>query len=411
MLAISCSSSSSSDDSPVTTRKSGHSVRRKLIDKQKKMLGVAAKYSNLDGASSDRIQTADDDFDDDDDFDINGRADAEEEEEEYEAYDEAGDDDDFDDDDEEFLPISPMSSPVITTSATTTAAELLKDTDVGSNDSPVSGNASSHSSNHFLSDSDADYNPLNREQDDSGEVPLVRLFQKFLNREALKNLKQRHAQLNSKLLRLKKVVDNVKLKDRGQQLRKEKEKIKELIKLKKNQLNDQMNAPPFLRLMDKFAFTLGLIVLMVSEFVLLRAPEYIEAYLVPILLYFFWQAFYIIKTEYIDEVKLANDQDIMTSSRWMSVKQPHPIYKLLKSRGINVSPVVVLMITQLIYTFGTLIALPFFMNSFIAHSSFLFFIFIFENLIESFITLINMSVPVFFDLYGLVIKLYILNLL
>ncbi|GAM21974.1 hypothetical protein SAMD00019534_051490 [Acytostelium subglobosum LB1] len=403
---------------------------------------------------------------------------------EDDEYESRGEEEEEDDDDDDHAPGGKMVSPMMMAS------------------NQHHNNINSNNSSHFLSDSDADYNPLTANIDtDDDEVPLVRLFQKFLNREALKSLKLRHSQLNSKLQRLRKVVDNVKIKERGQQLKQEKDKIKELIKLKKTQLNDKMNAPPFLRLMDKVAFTLGLIVLLVSEFVLLRVPEfmylwytvlilplmairfvmyhrakyhyfmldfcylcqflllfymfghqyvlgnvspaffklvfalsngplawgcivwrnsmvfhdvdkltsvfihlcppivtyclrwypidyplelacggascaltYSETYLVPIYLYTFWQVLYYVKTEVIDEIKLADDPDIMTSSRWMSIKQPHPIYKALVSKGINVSPVLVLMLSQLVYTLGTLITLPLMMQSFVAHSLFLFFI-------------------------------------
>ncbi|EGG24108.1 transmembrane protein [Cavenderia fasciculata] len=363
------------------------------------------------------------------------------------------------------------------------------------------------------SDSEHEYDE-EEEEEEGSNVPLVKLFQKFLDREAIKKLKLRHAQLNSKLERLKKVVDPSTLRERGQSLRKEKERIKELIKLKKDQLNDRMNAPPFLRAMDKFAFTVGLLVLFISEFVLLQRPQMMylwytvlifplmairfimyhrakyhyfmldfcylcqvlllfylfghqyllgdtkssslfklvfalsngplawgtivwrnslvfhdvdkltsvfihlcppivtfclrwyppfyaeelacggsqctlsfkETYLVPLYLHFFWQTAikYLILTklllsidlEVVDGLKLRNDEEIMTSSRWMSVKQPHPLYKFFLSKGININPTILLMVTQLVYTFSTLITLPLLMGSFWLHSAFLCFIFI-----------------------------------
>eukprot|EP01133_Synstelium_polycarpum_P007579 gene7579-8870_t len=381
--------------------------------------------------------------------------------------------------------------------------EFEEDEELSSPTSPLSFGT-------FLSDTEADFHhdhmAISGEgEEGDDEVPLIRLFQKFLNIEAIKSLKHRHHQLNNKIQRLKKAVDTTpaKLREKGQSLKKEKEKIKELIKLKKNQLNHHMSAPPFLRLMDKFAYTAGLFILFISEFVMIRAPQYMylwytilifplmairfvmyhrskyhyfmldfcylcqfflifylfgsdlvlgsdkspalfklvfalsngplawgtvvwrnslvfhdvdkltsvfihlcppivtyclrwypnaysedlacggtsceltfrEAYLVPIYVYIFWQIFYYVKTEVVDGVKLANDQEIMTSTRWMSVRQPHPLYKFFKQRGIDISPGLLLMATQMIYTLCTLLALPLFMNSFWAHSAFLVFIF------------------------------------
>ncbi|KAN0024693.1 hypothetical protein ACTFIV_009102 [Dictyostelium citrinum] len=338
----------------------------------------------------------------------------------------------------------------------------------------------------------------------SSELPLLNLFQKFLNREAIKVLQQRHSAINNRLQRLKKVVDPKKLRERGKILKNEKEKIKSLIKLKKTQLDDHMNAPPFIRLLDKCAFTLGLIILMISEFVLLKSPQvfylwytvlifplmairfimyhrekyhyfmldfcylcqilllfylfghqYIlgekvtpnlfklvfalsngplawgtivwrnslvfhdvdkltsvfihlcppivtyclrwfpnvypeqlacggvecvlsfkEIFFVPFMVYAFWQVFYYIKTEVVDSDKLANDKEIMTSSRWMSVKQPHPIYRWCQKNGYNVSPVVILILVQMFYTLATCISLPFLIQSFWLHTVFMIYIFV-----------------------------------
>ncbi|KYR01088.1 transmembrane protein [Tieghemostelium lacteum] len=336
-----------------------------------------------------------------------------------------------------------------------------------------------------------------------GKPILNNLFQKFLNREIIKKLQQRQSYINSRLEKLKNVVDPNKI--RGQSLKREKERIQEVIKLKKKQLNDQMNAPPFIRLMDKCAFTIGLIVLFISEFILLRSPNlfyqwytllivplmafrfimyhrakyhyfmldfcylcqvlllfylfghtYVlgtnvtanlfklvfalcngpllagclvwrnslvfhdvdkltsvfihlcppivtyclrwypqspyseelacggsecsytlkEAYFIPILLYIFWQVFYYVKTEVVDQSKLANDKDIMTSLRWMSIKQPHPVYKYLVKKGFTVSPLVILMLVQLLYTLGTLLAVPIIIRSFYLHTGLLIFVFV-----------------------------------
>ena len=53
-----------------------------------------------------------------------------------------------------------------------------------------------------------------------------------------------------------------------------------------------------------------------------------EAVYAPIIVYAMWQVAYYLKTELLDRKKLQNDKDIMTSSRWMTIKEPHPIYKV-----------------------------------------------------------------------------------
>ncbi|GAM26779.1 hypothetical protein SAMD00019534_099540 [Acytostelium subglobosum LB1] len=450
--SISSNSSSESSDQTTPPPPTTHQRTRRAYKSRSKVV-VAANSDSTDGSSSANATTT---------------TTEDEEDDEYEST--KGEDEEEDEEDEITSPMSPSE---------------IK---------------------HYLSDTEPEINPLTGDlEDEDHEVPLISMFQRFLNREAIKSLKHRHSQLNTKLIRLRrKVVDNVNLKEKGQRLKREKDKIKELIKLKKSEFNDKMNAPPFLRLMDKVAFTLGLIVLFTSEFVLIRAPQYMyllytalviplmvlrffdyhrskyhyfmldfcylcnflllfymfghqlllgplstpsffklvfaltngplawgcivwrnsmvfhdvdkltsvfihlcppivtyclrwypidfpldnacggqpctlsfkDTFVIPIALYVLWQVFYFAKTEIIDETKLANDQDIMTSSRWMSVRQPHPIYKMLLAKNINVSPGAVLMAFQLLYTLGTLITLPLLMTSFVAHTVFLLFIFV-----------------------------------
>jgi len=62
----------------------------------------------------------------------------------------------------------------------------------------------------------------------------------------------------------------------------------------------------------------------------------------PLLLYMYWQAIYIVKTEILDRHKFESDRELMTSLRWFSVKKPHPIYRLAVSRGWRIKPIVLL---------------------------------------------------------------------
>jgi len=53
-------------------------------------------------------------------------------------------------------------------------------------------------------------------------------------------------------------------------------KIKEAIKAKKQKLKEKITAPPFLRTSDKCAFTLGIIALCVTEYILLKQPQWMS---------------------------------------------------------------------------------------------------------------------------------------
>jgi len=91
------------------------------------------------------------------------------------------------------------------------------------------------------------------------------VFQKFVKKELVKVV-------------LKKQYD--KAKDVKQQLIhrkntivKQNDKIKQVFKSKKMQLEEKIKAPPFVRLQDKAAFTIGIILLCLTEYFLLKRPE------------------------------------------------------------------------------------------------------------------------------------------
>jgi len=84
-----------------------------------------------------------------------------------------------------------------------------------------------------------------------------------------------------------------------------------------------------------------------------------EILVVPVSFYVYWQAMYILKTEYLDQAKLKQDKELMTSSRWMSEIKPHTVYKFLVSKGFNYRPTTILAFFQLLYTIVTLIPMKF----------------------------------------------------
>jgi hypothetical protein len=73
-------------------------------------------------------------------------------------------------------------------------------------------------------------------------------------------------------------------------------------------------------------------------------------------LYSFWQAMYLIKTELLDRKKLNSDEQLLTSLRWLAFKKPHPIYKRIKKMGYDPNPLLLLVVFQFFYS--ALIALP-----------------------------------------------------
>lgn len=80
-----------------------------------------------------------------------------------------------------------------------------------------------------------------------------------------------------------------------------------------------------------------------------------HAIFIPVLFYILWQIFYSLKTDVLDRQKLENDKEMITSAKWLGEIRPHPVYMMLVKKGYNLSPTVVLIGFQLLYTFVTLI--------------------------------------------------------
>eukprot|EP01130_Rhizamoeba_saxonica_P015691 TRINITY_DN7090_c0_g1_i3.p1 TRINITY_DN7090_c0_g1~~TRINITY_DN7090_c0_g1_i3.p1 ORF type:complete len:294 (+),score=14.49 TRINITY_DN7090_c0_g1_i3:409-1290(+) len=72
----------------------------------------------------------------------------------------------------------------------------------------------------------------------------------------------------------------------------------------------------------------------------------------PVVVYMFWQASYLIKTEILDKKKLDNDPKMVTSLRWMVKVRPHFLYKMTVRRIplLKSFPVLILVGYQLLYT-------------------------------------------------------------
>jgi len=102
----------------------------------------------------------------------------------------------------------------------------------------------------------------------------------------------------------------------------------------------------------------------------------VDTFKLPLLIYFIWQVSYFVKTEFVDKKKLESDQDIMTSSRWMTVKKPHPIWKFFCKRGYNISAPILLQLVQTIYTFITVLPMHFIFENFWLHCVWLSVIFV-----------------------------------
>jgi hypothetical protein len=117
-----------------------------------------------------------------------------------------------------------------------------------------------------------------------------------------------------------------------------------------------------------------------DNFVVCKDPEcsisWTASFWMPLMLYSFWQALYIFKTELVDKKKLDSDKNIMTSLRWfIREDRPHPIYKALLVNGIHIKPLVLLVLIQFTYTILTLIPMHFAYQNFYVHSAFLFLVF------------------------------------
>lgn len=341
---------------------------------------------------------------------------------------------------------------------------------------------------------------------DDGLFDFEKLFTGSLQRQVINTALRRSSAINLRLQEFRKSVgDKVKIQERGRKLKAliEEKRFKDLIAAKKKELDEKMKMPPFLRLIDKCAFVIGIVIMCITEFFLLRSPErmyiwytvliiplmalrffmyhrlkfhyfmldfcYLCQFLLlfylfvhqhtmgpsvssslfklvfglsngplawasvvwrnklvfhdldkltsvfihvcpplvtyclrwypvggdlgsvcgsggcdmtardylmtPIYMYLFWQAGYYVKTELIDKAKLEGDKDIMTSSRWMTQKEPHPVYKWLVKRGYRGSGTTVLMACQLMYTVFTLLPLPLLFSSYWLHTAFLLFVF------------------------------------
>jgi hypothetical protein len=104
--------------------------------------------------------------------------------------------------------------------------------------------------------------------------------------------------------------------------------------------------------------------------------NYYDALFTPLYFYLFWQVGYFVKTELIDRKKLQNDKELMTSTRWLTQKEPHPLYQYFVSHGYKGSGVALLMGVQLFYTMFTLLPLPTLFSNFWIHGCFLGFVFL-----------------------------------
>eukprot|EP01094_Clydonella_sp_ATCC50884_P001256 TRINITY_DN1093_c0_g1_i1.p1 TRINITY_DN1093_c0_g1~~TRINITY_DN1093_c0_g1_i1.p1 ORF type:complete len:440 (-),score=125.65 TRINITY_DN1093_c0_g1_i1:189-1406(-) len=97
--------------------------------------------------------------------------------------------------------------------------------------------------------------------------------------------------------------------------------------------------------------------------------------------YFFWQVCYLLKTEWVDRNKLQKDEKIMTSARWMTKRQPHPIYSWVCHNqhsipwGTTIAnhPAVLLCTIQVVYTLITVLPMPLLYNSWWVHGGVLLF--------------------------------------
>eukprot|EP01103_Thecamoeba_quadrilineata_P018261 TRINITY_DN6879_c0_g1_i1.p1 TRINITY_DN6879_c0_g1~~TRINITY_DN6879_c0_g1_i1.p1 ORF type:complete len:437 (-),score=57.02 TRINITY_DN6879_c0_g1_i1:135-1445(-) len=330
--------------------------------------------------------------------------------------------------------------------------------------------------------------------EDQGDLLNPRqFFEDFVKKVALERVKSQAGKLKNQFTehRVKLKETGSKIVQRGERFIKSK---RQLLENKRNKIiNDFNHSPPFLRNVDKIAFTLGIIVLCLTEFILLQRPElmslwytflvipllsyrfvkyhsqkfhyfmfdfcyYVQALLlfylyiypqnshlfellfclcngplvvgilawrnslvfhdldkltsvfihifpplvtyttrwypsdgtvqgvckysdchipffdpikIPLLVYVIWQLCYVLKTDIVDKQKLANDEKIVTSLRWMTQIRPHPIWLFLTKRGYRFPPTLVIVVCQLIYTLVTLLPVKFIFESQIVHSLYL----------------------------------------
>eukprot|EP01108_Squamamoeba_japonica_P007876 TRINITY_DN6834_c0_g1_i1.p1 TRINITY_DN6834_c0_g1~~TRINITY_DN6834_c0_g1_i1.p1 ORF type:complete len:168 (-),score=85.91 TRINITY_DN6834_c0_g1_i1:22-480(-) len=85
---------------------------------------------------------------------------------------------------------------------------------------------------------------------------------------------------------------------------------------------------------------------------------------------------YLIKTEWVDKAKLDGDKQLMTSLRWLSEKRPHPLYRWLRARGINCTPLVMIVCVQFVYTVCVSAPMLLIYQSRRAHLAYLLFVFV-----------------------------------
>jgi hypothetical protein len=90
-----------------------------------------------------------------------------------------------------------------------------------------------------------------------------------------------------------------------------------------------------------------------------------------------------LKTEVIDKKKIAS-RDYMTSARWMTEKQPHPIYKAVKRNQHKIpfgsflanQPAYLLVLVQTAYTLLFMLPVKFLYQNYYLHASFLILVFL-----------------------------------
>eukprot|EP01136_Pigoraptor_vietnamica_P038542 Opistho-1_new@71 len=90
----------------------------------------------------------------------------------------------------------------------------------------------------------------------------------------------------------------------------------------------------------------------------------------PLAIYLLWQASYYLKTEHIDGKRLAMDDALKTSFKWLSATPSHPSYKIM-SRFDRKNWNFVFMGIQLLYTLLTILPAILFFKSYWAHTLFL----------------------------------------
>lgn len=99
------------------------------------------------------------------------------------------------------------------------------------------------------------------------------IFENFIRRTVAKAALKKQYQKAKKLKDAARDVGQT-LVNRKNHLSEQREALKQAIKTKKQKLAEKLHAPPFLRLSDKIAFTISIIVLCLTEWFILRKPEW-----------------------------------------------------------------------------------------------------------------------------------------